>query len=71
MISLTTGRPTYILYNKIDDTWERRQVIPIELEFGEPPGHQTDKPLWILRTYDLDKRNYRSFPLSKIVPENA
>lgn len=45
---------------------EMRHVVAMGLDYGSNMYYS--EPQWLLRTFDLDRRDYRSFALAKIDP---
>lgn len=40
----------------------RRKVVPIQMFYGKTPHHS--EPEWLVRSWDLDKNEYRTFAFS-------
>lgn len=63
---LTFGVVNTFLYVNYKEEREMRVVVPLHLRFGRTAYHEEDQ--WLLECFDIDKKDYRTFALSGIVP---
>lgn len=67
----------YIIFGVVNWFWYKnhrgevshRHVIPHSIRFGSTPYHK--EPQWLLETFDVQKRDYRTFALSEIYLEES
>lgn len=52
------------MYKNWKGETRERTVQPIEIWFGHTDYHQEDQ--WLLKAYDLEKKDYRDFALKDV-----
>lgn len=68
MTSTLSSAPTSTIVTIEYTNWKgaraKRKIDPINMYFGKTEHHQD--PQWLLRAYDLDKKDYRNFAMKDI-----
>lgn len=67
MQTLRLGAVVRFLYTNHRDVTEQRRVVVLGLQFGSNEYYR--EPQWLLQTFDLERKNFRSFALAKIDTE--
>lgn len=65
MQTLRLGSIATFLYTNHRNVTETRRVIVLGLQFGAD-GQYYREPQWLLQTFDLERKDFRSFALAKI-----
>jgi len=64
MKPLNKNHPVKILYTNWKGEKRVRNIIPEKIWFGKTEWHPEEG--WLLRAYDIDKKDYRDYDLSHI-----